>query len=112
MLFSCTHKTAEMPRWLSSKKLETIKKLLSGDPAMLLRESMGVSAESTTRAFKEADVQRFVERPFASLQKMQYVFVAVDPAAGGTSAFAICTIGLALDGSVIVSASPLLAFLS
>lgn len=102
----CTHKTAEMPRWLSSKKLETIKKLLSGDPAMLLRESMGVSAESTTRAFRETDIQRFLERPLCTLSPMRHVFVAVDPAAGGTSAFAICTIGIALNGSVVVRRAP------
>lgn len=29
----CTHKLAEMPRWLSSTKMETVKALLSEDPA-------------------------------------------------------------------------------
>lgn len=28
----CTHKIAEMPRWLSSQKLETVKALLADDP--------------------------------------------------------------------------------
>lgn len=31
----CTHKLAEMPRWLSSQKLEIIKALLADDPALL-----------------------------------------------------------------------------
>tara|TARA_Y100000816_G_scaffold278487_1_gene249712 strand:- start:3 stop:242 length:240 start_codon:yes stop_codon:yes gene_type:complete len=33
----CTHKLNEMPRWLSSNKMETVKSLLADDPAMLLR---------------------------------------------------------------------------
>jgi len=33
----CTHKMSEMPRWLSSTKMETVRSLLSDDPAMLLR---------------------------------------------------------------------------
>ena len=44
---NCTHKLAEMPRWLSSAKMEVVKSLLSEDPAMLLRESMGIGADST-----------------------------------------------------------------
>ena len=28
----CTHKLAEMPRWLSSNKMETVKSLLADDP--------------------------------------------------------------------------------
>ena len=28
----CTHKLNEMPRWLSSNKMETVKALLSDDP--------------------------------------------------------------------------------
>ena len=31
----CTHKMAEMPRWLSSSKMEIVKSILSDDPAML-----------------------------------------------------------------------------
>ena len=31
----CTHKLAEMPRWLSSSKMEVVKSLLADDPAML-----------------------------------------------------------------------------
>lgn len=31
----CRHKLASMPRWLSSKKVETVRALLAEDPAML-----------------------------------------------------------------------------
>jgi hypothetical protein len=31
----CTHKMAEMPRWLSSKKMDVVRSLLADDPAML-----------------------------------------------------------------------------
>ncbi len=32
----CTHKMAEMPRWLSSSKMEVVKSLLSEDPVRSL----------------------------------------------------------------------------
>lgn len=31
----CTHRLADMPRWLSSSKMEVVKSLLADDPAML-----------------------------------------------------------------------------
>jgi len=62
----CRHKLAEMPRWLSSKKMEVVRSLLADDPAMLLRESMGVSADSSNSAFPSEDVLAFFERsPYA-----------------------------------------------
>lgn len=35
---------SEIPRWISSKKVEIVRTLLSEDPAMLLRETLGISA--------------------------------------------------------------------
>ena len=63
----CTHKLAEMPRWLSSNKMETVKALLSDDPAMLLRESMGIAADGNNKAFPSADVDAFLDRPRAQI---------------------------------------------
>jgi hypothetical protein len=99
----CTHKTNELPRWLSSDNVEMIKLMLQDDPELLLRETMGINAESTTRAFKECDVEMFVARNRISPPRMQHIFTAVDPAGGGASAFAICTIGLTSHGEVLVS---------
>jgi hypothetical protein len=31
----CTHRMAEIPRWISSKKVEIVRTLLAEDPAML-----------------------------------------------------------------------------
>ena len=45
---NCTHKLAEMPRWLSSAKMEVVKSLLSEDPAMLVRRAP--SSLPTTRS--------------------------------------------------------------
>jgi len=59
----CSHKLAEMPRWLSSKKMEVVRSLLSDDPSMLLRESMGVSADSSNSAFPSEDILAFFDRP-------------------------------------------------
>ena len=34
----CKHKMATMPRWLSSNRVDLLRKLLEHDPAMLMRE--------------------------------------------------------------------------
>ena len=58
----CTHKLSSMPRWLSSKKVETVKQLLADDPAMLLRESMGISADGSQKAFSARSIEEFLAR--------------------------------------------------
>lgn len=98
----CTHKAAEMPRWLSSSKLETIKTLLADDPALLMRESMGISAETTTRAFPEPHVVAYLERPKLMPSRCKFVYTSVDPAGGGSSNFAIASVCLMDDGRVMV----------
>lgn len=116
----CTHMLHEMPRWLSSQKLETVKMLLSDDSAMLLRESMGVSADSTQRAFASADIEAFVERARVrsevfehsvkeGLGKPCYVLLAVDPSGGGSSAFAVASVTQLTSGMLVVRARPLAA---
>ena len=108
----CTHKLAEMPRWLSSKKLEVVKQLLADDPAMLLRESMGVGSDSTQRAFSSTDITSFFARATTSLDGMYSynrappVLVAVDPAGGGASAFAVASCVQLTTGGLMVRASP------
>lgn len=63
---------------------------------------MGVNAETTTRAFREADVEHFFKRPYVPVPYIRHVFTAVDPAGGGASAFAVSSIGLNNTGDVIV----------
>lgn len=98
----CTHKQSEMPRWLSSTKMETIKALLSEDPALFLRESMGISAESTQRAFKDSSVNEIFASPRKDPSFCEYVFIGVDPSGGGTSATAVCSLAMKSNGEYIV----------
>lgn len=63
---------------------------------------MGVNAETTTRAFREADVEHVFNRPYVPVPYIRHVFTAVDPAGGGASAFAVSSIGLNNTGDVIV----------
>ena len=108
----CTHKLAEMPRWLSSKKLEVVKQLLADDPAMLLRESMGVGADSTQKAFQSADIVAFLTRARARIPNRpptvragaEHVIVAVDPSGGGSSAFAVASVLQLTSGGLVVRA--------
>ena len=78
--------------------MEVVRELLSEDPSMLLRESMGVAADSSIKAFASSDVTRFMD-PSRQLnlerswqEQVWEVCVAVDPSGGGGSNFAICSI--------------------
>lgn len=145
----CTHKLNEMPRWLSSNKMETVKALLSDDPAMLcdthictrcnsknctqlttlyasplpvrsLRESMGVCADGSNKAFPSKDVDAFLGRKRMDIpidimevnsnQNTNHFVLAVDPAGGGSSAFAVCSMIQLPAGQIVVRLRPLASF--
>ena len=106
--------------------MEVVKSLLADDPAMLLRESMGISADATSRAFPSADVESFMKRVFDGIPEDIYggaeyntnhVIIAVDPSGGGSSQFAVFSIAQLPNGSIMVRlascpASPLPTSLS
>jgi hypothetical protein len=52
----CTHKLGSLPRWISSSKVETVRTLLSEDPAMILRETLGIAADGSNKAYSHDDV--------------------------------------------------------
>lgn len=84
------------------------------DPAMLLRESMGVGADSTQKAFHSADINSFFARKTMAISRNIYddyssdntnhVLVSVDPAGGGASAFAISSLVQLPTGAIVVCA--------
>lgn len=118
----CTHKLGSLPRWISSSKVETVRTLLSEDPAMILRETLGIAADGSNKAYCHDDVKEMMNgkplpihinprrtdesqarpsnihaatTPPTQLQPcaaQMYFFVAVDPSGGGPSAFSIATI--------------------
>jgi len=106
----CTHKLSSLPRWISSKKVETVRTLLSDDPAMLLRETLGVACDGSTKAYRYSDIEAFVSRkpsplfidPARPNDCVRHCFVAIDPSGGGASAFAIATVIVMHTGSVQV----------
>ena len=96
----CRHKLASMPRWLSSKKVETVRALLAEDPAMLLRESLGISADGSEKAFHTTDIEAMMKRVPDPIHynvrepthNVNHVFVACDPSGGGASAFSVASL--------------------
>lgn len=85
--------------------------------AMLLRESLGISADASNKAFPSAEVDAFLAR---RLEKVPYNFLnndhknntkhfllAVDPSGGGSSAFAITSILQDGLGRLVVSTTHL-----
>ena len=85
---------------------------------------MGISADSSSRAFPSTDVQSFMKRIYGEIptdiygdssRNTNHVVVAVDPAGGGSSQFAVFSILQMPTGSIMVStksspASPLSTF--
>ena len=65
-----------------------------------MRESLGISADGSEKAFNSDDVEAFMARIPPELyvnrrmpmDNVQWTFTAVDPSGGGASAFSICTI--------------------
>ena len=96
----CRHKLASMPRWLSSKKVETVRALLAEDPAMLLRESLGISADGSEKAFHTTDIEAMMKRVPDPIiydvrnpeHNVNHIFVACDPSGGGASAFSVASL--------------------
>lgn len=96
----CTHKLGSLPRWISSSKVETVRTLLSEDPAMILRETLGIAADGSNKAYSHDDVSAMMNMkplpvridPRRSNENQMYFFVAVDPSGGGPSAFSIASI--------------------
>ena len=75
-----------------------------------LRESLGVSADSTQRAFPSADVDSFLKRVYPCMPRdsfgggggASHVVISVDPAGGGSSQFAVFSLAQASTGSIVV----------
>lgn len=77
-----------------------------------LRESMGVSADSSSRAFPSADIEAFMKRIIADIPEDLYagfdpntnhIILSVDPAGGGSSQFGVFSLLQLPTGSVMVS---------
>lgn len=77
-----------------------------------LRESMGISADATTKAFPSTDVDRFMKNVMTQIpvdifctissSNTNHIVVAVDPAGGGSSQFAITSICQLPNGGIMV----------
>ena len=70
--------------------METVKALLNDDPAMLLRESMGICADGSNKAFPSKDVDAWLQRvrldvPEVHASEGKHFVLAVDPAGGGAA---------------------------
>ena len=84
---------------------------------MLLRESMGIAADGSNKAFPSQDVDNFLDRPRMrvpvdimeelSRYNTRHFVLAVDPSGGGGSAFAVSSMVQIPTGQIIVSLSPL-----
>ena len=101
--------------------METVKSLLADDPAMLMRESLGIAADASNKAFPSADVDRFLDRQRVGVQvdildttggaNTKHFVLAVDPSGGGSSAFAVASMIQMPTGQIVVRYCALLLLL-
>ena len=76
---------------------------------------MGVGADSNNKAFHAQDINAFLARAPVEIYRdplnyedrtnTNHILVAVDPAGGGSSAFAICSMVQQPSGAVVVRCS-------
>ena len=79
---------------------------------VLMRESMGIAADASNKAFPSADVDRLLDRPRARVNvdildttgaaNTKHFILAVDPSGGGSSAFAVASMVQVPTGQIIV----------
>ena len=77
---------------------------------MLLRESLGISADGSEKLYRDDDVTAFETREPEIIfwedrdhrKNVQHVFIAVDPSGGGASAFSICSALIKANGTIQV----------
>jgi hypothetical protein len=78
--------------------------------AMLLRETLGISADGSEKMFRDDETTAFEQRkadPLVWIDRdhrlnVMHFFVAVDPSGGGASAFSICSCLTMPNGSIQV----------
>ena len=77
---------------------------------MLLRESLGISADGSEKAFHTEAIANFIKRKAPMIpynvrtpeNNTSHFFVAVDPSGGGASAFSIASVAQDPNGFVHV----------
>ena len=82
---------------------------------MLLRESLGISADGSEKAFSAKDIHAMIAREAPPIiynvrepeRNISHVFVAVDPSGGGASAFSISSLVQDFQGFSHVRPPPL-----
>ena len=94
------------PPWKSGTRHELVKSLMSANQEMFQREQLGLVTRSEARAFTAEGVEEFA-RSAVKFQKSEidHVFVAIDPAGGGSSCLAIVSAAVLRDGTIVVVAA-------
>jgi hypothetical protein len=80
---------------------------------MLLRESLGISADGSEKLYRNDEIEAFEKREGQRLVwidrdhtlNVQHVFIAVDPSGGGPSAFSIASCLMTATGQINVRAT-------
>lgn len=80
----CSHKLASLPPWKSADRQRMLQTIMGNDTATFAREALGLVASSDHFIFKPF-VQRLSRNlPFALVQNVGVVYLAIDPSGGGT----------------------------
>ena len=105
-MVSCPHMSHEVPPWKQdSERQNLVKALMSTDPALLLRETAGLTTSSANVAFSTNAVDCFERRvrgSHADDSAVSEIYIAVDPSGGGNSETAIMSCCFTADFTLVV----------
>lgn len=101
----CPHKN-ELPAWKSGERQEMIASLMANDRNLYIQENLGIVVKRDASAFDKAGVDRFADPSshfsVASGPSPPVLYVCIDPAGGGPSAFAIVACFFTTGGHLII----------
>ncbi len=87
---SCSHKIGEIPPWQDESRIDDIKEILKNDQETLMRETRGIASNYGTREVFDLEVvNAWKGRIYQAGVHAPYVYVSVDPNAGGMSEFSV-----------------------
>lgn len=100
---TCTHKNSDIPSWKSEEGRDVVSSIYGDRQVLLLRESCGMIAEDSNVVFPAAQIKAFLNRPpvIISKDRLQFIFVAIDPSGGGQSELAIVSFS-DIGGKILV----------
>lgn len=100
----CTHMAGTNPSWLANSNPERVKLLMGDDEESYAREVLGAFWSNSSSVFQRDWLAALQDRPVRSVRypRNSFVLTMIDPAGGGSSSTAICSVLREPDGTLVL----------